>query len=187
MARSPTKDEILAWVDEHPEAGAKRDIAKAFGIKGAERIELKRLLKELEAEGKLERRRKSYGGSGKLPPVSVLQISGQTPDGDLLARPVEWQGTGTAPVVLFLPRKGDPALAQGDRILGRLVEVQAGDHAYEARLIRRIGSNPHKVLGIFRKATEGGRSSRVDRASTAARNAPSEWQGRQDARLTGVT
>ena len=30
------------------------------GIKGAERIELKRILKELEGEGALERRRKTY-------------------------------------------------------------------------------------------------------------------------------
>ena len=34
----------------NPTLTSKRDIAKAFGIKGAARIDLKRMLKELEAE-----------------------------------------------------------------------------------------------------------------------------------------
>ena len=175
MARIPSKDEILAWVAEHPEATAKRDIAKAFGIKGAERIELKRLLKELEADGKLERRRKSYAGSGKLPPVSVLEITSETEDGELLARPLEWQGDGDAPLVLYLARTGDPALGKGDRILGRLTEVTGEDHAYEARLIRRIGTNPRKILGVFRKGAEGGRIVPIDKG------AEREWMVAADA------
>ena len=40
MAQIPSRQEILDWVMTHPEATAKRDIAKAFNIKGAERIEL---------------------------------------------------------------------------------------------------------------------------------------------------
>ena len=44
MVQIPSRQDILDWVAAHPEATAKRDIAKAFHIKGAERIELKRLL-----------------------------------------------------------------------------------------------------------------------------------------------
>jgi ribonuclease R len=54
MNNIPTKEEILEWITQNPALTAKRDIAKAFGIKGAARIDLKRLLKELEAEGHLE-------------------------------------------------------------------------------------------------------------------------------------
>lgn len=165
MARIPSKDEILAWIAENPTATGKRDIAKAFGIKGADRIDLKRLLKELEAEGHLEKRRRNYRDANKLPPVTVLEISGETSDGDLLARPMEWQGDGDAPIVLYLPRKGDPALGQGDRILGRLSAVKGEDHAYEARMIRRIGTNPRKILGVFRKTAEGGRIVPIDKGS----------------------
>ena len=43
--------------------------------------------------------------------------------------------------------------------------VQAQDHHYEARLIRRIGANPQRVLGIFRKTTEGGRIVPIDKGS----------------------
>lgn len=52
MSNIPSKAEILEWIEQHPTQTAKRDIAKAFGIKGAARIDLKRILKELEADRK---------------------------------------------------------------------------------------------------------------------------------------
>ncbi len=163
MSKLPTKDEILQWISDNPTLTSKRDIAKAFGIKGAARIDLKRILKELEAEGHLNKRKKTYRDPDKLPPVSVLQVSEPSADGDLFARPLEWQGEGKEPVVLVVPRASDPALGEGDRILARLQEVKAEDHQYEARLIRRIGQNPHKVLGVFRKGAEGGRILPIDK------------------------
>ncbi len=159
----PTKAEILEWISEHPTQTTKRDIAKAFGIKGAARIDLKRMLKELEAEGHLAKSKKTYLDPEKLPPVSVLRVSGQTNDGDLTATALEWHGEGAEPVVLMIPRAGDPALGEGDRILARLQEVTGEDHHYEGRLIRRIGTNPKKVLGIFRKGAEGGRILPIDK------------------------
>ena len=163
MSHIPSKEEILQWISDNPTLTSKRDISRAFGIKGAARIDLKRLLKELQDEGHLEKRHKTYRDPDRLPPVSVLQISGQTKDGDLLARPMEWEGEGDAPVVLFIPRAGDPALGEGDRILARLSEVKGEDHHYEARLIRRIDTNPLKVLGIYRKRAEGGRILPIDK------------------------
>ena len=59
MNQLPTRQQILDWIADNPDATAKRDIAKAFNIKGAARIELKRMLKELESEGLLGRRRGS--------------------------------------------------------------------------------------------------------------------------------
>ena len=153
----PSKAEILDWIARNPTLTSKRDIAKAFGIKGAERIDLKRLLRQLESEGHLEKRKKTYRDPDRLPPVSVLQISGQTADGELWARPLEWHGEGVEPRVMLIPRAADPALGEGDRILARLQEVKGEAHHYDARLIRRIGTNPLKMLGIFRKGAEGGR------------------------------
>ncbi|WP_299349286.1 ribonuclease R [uncultured Shimia sp.] len=168
--RIPTKEEILEWISDNPTLTSKRDIAKAFGIKGAARIDLKRLLKELEAEGHLEKRKKTYRDPDRLPPVSVLQIAEPDVDGDLFARPLEWQGQGDAPLILVILRASDPALGAGDRILGRLTEVKDEVHQYEARLIRRIGTNPRRVLGVFRKTTEGGRILPIDKGDGK------EWQ-----------
>ncbi|MEM9427454.1 MAG: ribonuclease R [Pseudomonadota bacterium] len=163
MARIPSKQDILDWIEENPTLTAKREIAKAFGIKGADRIDLKRMLKELEEDGHLEKRRKTYRDPDKLPPVSVLQVSEPSPDGDLYARPLEWQGEGPEPKVILVLRAADPALGEGDRILARLQAVKGEAHGYEGRLIRRIGTNPRKVLGVFRKAAEGGRILPVDK------------------------
>ena len=74
MTRIPSKEEVLDWITSNPMQTSKRDIARAFGLKGADRIDLKRVLKELEAEGHLEKRRKTYRDPNQLPPVSVLQV-----------------------------------------------------------------------------------------------------------------
>jgi ribonuclease R len=175
MSTLPTKADILDWIAANPTLTAKRDIAKAFGIKGAARIDLKRLLKELEAEGHLEKRKKTYRDPDRLPPVSVLQVKAPTPDGDLFARALEWHGEGVEPIILVIPRASDPALGEGDRILARLQVVHEEDHNYEARLIRRIGSNPRKVVGIFAKSSEGGRIKPIDKGSDK------EWMVAPDA------
>lgn len=165
MSSLPTKQDILDWISENPTLTSKRDIAKAFGIKGAARIDLKRILKDLESEGHLEKRKKTYRDPDRLPPVSVLQVKAPDDNGDLYAQPLEWHGEGVEPVVLLIPRQTDPALGEGDRILARLQVVHEEDHNYEARLIRRIGNSPQKVVGIFRKGAEGGRIMPIDKGS----------------------
>ncbi|MEL6807490.1 MAG: ribonuclease R [Pseudomonadota bacterium] len=177
MSRIPTKSEILDWIAANPTLTAKRDIAKAFGIKGAARIDLKRLLKELAEEGHLEKRKKSYSDPDRLPPVSVLLVTAPDDDGDLFARPMEWHGTGVEPKVLVIPRASDPALGAGDRILARLTLVQADDHHYEARLIRRIGTNPTRILGVFRQGAEGGRIVPVNKGNQNEWSVPSDATG----------
>ncbi|MCK0141525.1 ribonuclease R [Aliiroseovarius sp. F20344] len=184
MSKLPTKKDILDWIAEHPTQTGKRDIARAFGIRGAARIDLKRILKELEAEGHLQKRKKTYREKDKLPPVSVLRIEAPDADGDLFATPTEWEGEGPAPCVLLITKDGDPALAQGERILARLTEVKEDTHTYEGRLIRRIGSNPIRILGIFRKGSEGGRIVPIDKgADKEWRVDPGADEGAKDGEL----
>ena len=165
MTNIPSKSEILAWISENPTKTAKRDIAKAFGIKGAARIDLKRLLRELQDEGKLAKRRSSYRDAEELPPVAVLEVVGADADGDLFARPLEWKGSGAEPRILMMLRSSDPALGHGDRILGRLTVDKTEDHSHTARMIRRIGTNPQRILGVFRAGSEGGRVLPIDKGS----------------------
>ncbi|WP_353473317.1 ribonuclease R [Salipiger sp. H15] len=175
MSKLPSKAEILDWIMAHPTQTAKRDIAKAFGIKGSARIDLKRILKELEAEGHLEKRHKTYRDPDRLPPVSVLQVKAPDESGDLFAQPLEWHGEGVEPIVLLVLRASDPALGEGDRILAKLQVVHEADHNYEARLIRKIGVSPRKIVGIFRKSPEGGRIVPIDKG------ADKEWLVAPDA------
>ena len=184
MSSLPTKQQILEWISDNPTQTSKRDIARAFGIKGQSRIDLKRMLKELEAEGHLEKRRKTYRDPDKLPPVSVLEVLPPDADGDLFAKPLEWQGEGPEPRVLIIPRSSDPAMGGGDRILGRLTEVNEDSHTYEARLIRKIGTNPRRILGIFRKGAEGGRIIPIDKGVDKEwRVGPGATHGARDGEL----
>jgi len=164
MAQIPSQADILEWIRAHPEKSSRRDIAKAFGIKGAARIDLKQMLKELEAEGHLMQRRRRFNDPNSLPPVSVLQMLGPDSQGDMFAVPLEWEGTGHLPKILMRSRQGDPALGQGDRLLARLTPVPDEDsHQYTGQLIRAIGTNPKRLLGIFRLTAEGGRIVAIDK------------------------
>ena len=73
MSQLPDKERLAAFIRENPDQAGKRELARAFGLKGAQRIELKRMLNELADEGVIERRaKKSFAAPGQLPPVAVL-------------------------------------------------------------------------------------------------------------------
>ena len=176
MKNLPSKDQIRQWISENPGLSAKRDIAKAFGIKGDGRIELKAMLRELEGEGVVEKTMRRFHEKGVLPPVAVLQVLPPDSNGDLYARPLE-EGVDDTPRILIIAKKGDPALGGGDKILARLAKVDLDDYAYEARLIRKLGSNPAKVLGVFRVNAEGGRIQPIEKGSDK------EWRVSSDLTL----
>ena len=163
MNNLPSKKDILDWISDNPTLTAKRDIAKAFGIKGSDRIELKKILRELEAEGHLSKRKNSFRDPNQLPPVSIVEVMSPTSDGDLFARPLEWDGDDIEPVISLMTRKSDPALGRGDRILAKLTKVTDEQYQYEGRLIRKIGISPTRVLGVFRQTSEGGRIIPIDK------------------------
>jgi ribonuclease R len=178
MDSLPSKDQIRDWIARNPTLSAKRDLARAFSIKGsAARVELKRLLRELEGEGVIERSQRHYRDAGSLPPVTLLTVLAPDGQGDLWARPMEWDGAGPAPRVQIVPQKGDPALGEGDRILARLTRIEEEDADYAARLIRKLGSNPLKLLGVFRASAEGGRIVPIDKGQDK------EWRVAREATL----
>ena len=92
MAKLPSQTDILNWVRDHPEKASKRDIARAFGIKGAAKTDLKFLLRDMAAQGLLDKRRRKFTDPDGMPPVAVLKVIGLTADGDVLAEPAEWAG-----------------------------------------------------------------------------------------------
>ncbi|RVA11209.1 ribonuclease R, partial [Mesorhizobium sp. M7D.F.Ca.US.004.03.1.1] len=85
----PSRDEILRYIAENPDRAGKRDIAKAFALRGDDRIWLKDILRDLQDEGVLTKERKQLARVGALPHVAVLDIFGRDGDGILLAHPAE--------------------------------------------------------------------------------------------------
>ena len=64
----PSKDEILAFIRGAKGKVGNREIARAFGLKGSDRIEMKRLLREMTDEGKLARQSQGLEAAG--PPAA---------------------------------------------------------------------------------------------------------------------
>src|SRR5690625_1310898 len=169
MAHFPSKTEILDWISDNPDASSRREIARAFGLKGADRVELRRILREWQEEGLPARERRRMRPADRLPSVTVLRVIGPDESGDLIAEPMSWVVEGEAPNVLLRTRRGEPALGPRDRVLAKLRRIRDGDFAYEARPIRKLGSGEARMLGIFRAGSEGGRLEPIDK------RAPREW------------
>ncbi|HSF90822.1 MAG TPA: ribonuclease R [Paracoccaceae bacterium] len=183
MSNIPSKSEILDWIRENPSDSGKREIARAFGLRGPDKIELKKILRELKDEGHLTRERKAKV-AGALSNVELLHVTAIDKDGDLFAEPLNWKGETKPPVVLYVAKKGDPALTIGDRILCNIAPTDEEHIPYEGRLIRKIGSGPDKIIGIFRQADYGGRIEPVDKKSNREwRVEPGDRNGARDGEL----
>jgi ribonuclease R len=179
----PSREEILQFLRESDSTAGKREITRAFNIKGEARIGLKRLLSEMAAEGLLSGTRKELREVGKLPPVTVLEVTGRDSDGDLIARPAVWNAAdGEAPAVLVLTHRAraeerDAIIGVGDRILARVTELAEPDVEglkYEAEPIKVLPRDKRRMLGIYRThARGGGTIEPVDRRELRA------WQVRQ--------
>jgi ribonuclease R len=145
----PTKQQILEFVRESPTPVGKREIARAFHIRGDDRVALKSLLRELANEGELERGRgRRVANPTALPEVTVVQITETDPDGEVIAKPVQWRGDGPLPKVLMAPEaRGQRAVAPGDRVLARLSRIN--DRTYEGRIVRILGPAPKRVVGVY--------------------------------------
>ncbi|MBI1867202.1 MAG: ribonuclease R [Methylocystis sp.] len=142
----------------------KREIARAFGVKGGDRIALKRLLGELEADGALERRGKRFVKPGVLPAVVVAEVTGRDRDGELIAVPAEWNADELGPPPRILlgvsrrPRPGEPAPGVGDRALVRAEpDPDAGPHdpPYTGRVVKLLSRARARVIGVLRVAANG--------------------------------
>lgn len=163
-AAFPSREAVLSFIRSSTAPVGKREIARAFRLSGsAGREWLKDLLKELEADGAVERGRgKRLAPPDALPAVGVLEITGIDTDGEVMARPLTWTADVPPPrIVLTGEAKGHPALTPGDRALCKLSRVTDG--LYEARLIRRIDGSAGRVLGVFRRTADGGRLIPTDR------------------------
>ncbi|MEM9145415.1 MAG: ribonuclease R [Pseudomonadota bacterium] len=165
MRQIPSKEQILAWIQDNPDQIGKREIARAFGLKGAERVALRDMLRDMEEDGSIERRRRRVRPAGHLPAVTMLIIDRADADGDLFARPKDWDNEDPPPPILYIARQGDPALVPGDRILAKLKVADGDALSYEARLIKKTGSGPRRRLGIYRADRSGGRVVPVDKRS----------------------
>jgi ribonuclease R len=157
----PSPDAILAFIRANPGKVGTREIAREFGLKNADRAELKRFLRELIAEAVVAKQGKKIHEPAALPPTVMADITGRDSDGELIATPTEWdeEQSGAAPKIrIHVPRRPQPGTAAGvgDRALLRVEKPDAEGGAYSGRVIKVVDHAKTRVLGIFRALPAGG-------------------------------
>ena len=155
----PSREDLLTYIGKNPDRSGKREIAKAFGLKGADRVALKHMLSDLADDGLVNRRGKRHVQPGALPPVSVFDIVSRDDDGELMARIVQWDGDGEPPLAIVQVGKRGEAVGVGERILARTLQV---DGAWHVRVMKRLEKNRRRTLGIFRTDRRDGFAGRIE-------------------------
>ncbi|WOH47069.1 ribonuclease R [Bradyrhizobium sp. sBnM-33] len=191
----PARDAIVTFIRAHPGKIGTREIAREFGLKNADRAELKRILRELADEGAIAKRGRKIHETALLPPTVIADITGRDTDGELLATPTEWdtEQSGPAPQIrIHVPRRLQPGTAAGvgDRALLRIEKADDAEGApYRGRIIKIIDQARTRVLGIFRKLPGGGGLLVPVDKKQAGRElniAPSDTAGAEDGDLISV-
>ncbi len=171
----PSKEDVLAFIRESGTQVGKREIARAFNLKGDAKIGLKAMLKDLAAGDAVERGPKRHlGRKGALPPVETIEITHTDKDGDLFAKPTKWDSSEPPPVILVVQPKSHSksrggfkgrfrplTVGVGDRVLAKI--VPAGDNTYEARPIKKLAEAPARLLGVYEVDGERGHLRPVDK------------------------
>jgi ribonuclease R len=173
----PTKDQVLEYLASAQAGGGKREIGRAFGIKGGDRIGLKRLLAEMTAEGLLAGNRKQLKERGRLPPMLVIEIGEPDDEGELTGRPVAWdESEGPEPRIrVSITERARAAslgtIGPGERVLARATPVPPGTgdgYDYTAEPVKKLARERRRLLGIYRAASrssgrDGGVIAPIDR------------------------
>ncbi len=147
----PSKEQILEFIQSSETPAGKREIAKAFGLKGQEKITLKRILRDMAEEGLIDGKKTAYHRMGGVPKVTVLRVV-EIDDGEAIAIPDNWSpdAPGKPPRITMRELKGRggkrlPALKRGDRVLSRTEET---DRGWIAHPMKKLPARTEGLMGV---------------------------------------
>ncbi|MEM8833911.1 MAG: ribonuclease R [Pseudomonadota bacterium] len=149
----PHPDEIYRYIADSEKPLTKRELVRAFDIKGEKRVRFKEILRELEKSGRIVKGAgQAYSVPKSLPAVTTIIVTHIDIDGDIFAKPLDWdeKAQGPAPQIELLSKA---PLKEGDRALARLKKYT--DKLYEGRVLRRIDQERLTVLGQVAKNARG--------------------------------
>lgn len=185
----PTKDAVLEALKTYSDLTSKRDLTRYFGIKGDNRAPFKALIREMENEGLLSRKRKSLRRAADLPSVSVLDIPAEADPDKLIGFPANWdESDGKKPEVHIVASKGDRVVpGPGNRILARVTRQEDGEYLYTAKPMKILERPRRAQIGIVRMDDDGARLVPIDRKQNEMRIAQGDLGEAQDGDLVEVT
>ena len=161
----PTEADILSFLKDATGRITKREIARAFHIRGQEKVFLKQLLRNMEDNGLIAKdNHKAIRPADSLPAVQVIEFKGIDSDGDVLVQPVNFVEGAVVPTIYLQPdpKKRGPAFGKGDQALVRLARIS--DTLYHAHVIKRLNTTASSVLlAVYHGNENGGRLTPVDK------------------------
>ncbi|MDO6414699.1 VacB/RNase II family 3'-5' exoribonuclease [Sphingomonas sp. BIUV-7] len=144
----PSRQQILDFIASSDTPAGKREIARAFGLHGQEKITLKALLKDMADEGLIDSAPgRAFHKMGGVPKVTVLRVIDISDGGQAYAVPESWHADQPPPRLRIVEkgRKG-AALAIGDRLLARTEE--AGTN-WVAHPMKKLARGEELILGVL--------------------------------------
>ena len=155
----PSRQQVIDFIAQSDEPAGKREIARAFGLKGQEKIQLKALLRDMADEGLIDGNRTAFHRMGGVPRVTVLRVV-DIDDGEPIAIPATWQPDDATPPprLRLIDGKGgkgaarSPALRPGDRVLARTEETGTG---WIAHPMKKLATEDEQVLGVVEVDASG--------------------------------
>ena len=149
----PTRKQILDFIASSDQPAGKREIARAFGLSGQDKIELKALLRDMADEGLIDHSPgRAFHQAGGVPKVTVLRVVESDDSGNIFAVPEHWEAEIPPPRLRVIERGRRGALGFGDRILSRTEQRGQG---YVAHPMKKLARAAELVLGVVRE--DGGR------------------------------
>ncbi|MFM5916587.1 MAG: ribonuclease R family protein [Novosphingobium sp.] len=144
----PSRKQVLDFIAGSDEPAGKREIARAFGLKGQEKIQLKALLKDMAEEGLIDGNRTAFHRMGGVPKVTVLRVI-EIDEGEALAVPDSWNPEDAVPpprIRLRALKGRDSALRAGDRVLARTEEIATG---WIAHPMKKLPAAADQAMGVI--------------------------------------
>ena len=148
----PSRKQILDFIATSDQPAGKREIGRAFGLSGQDKIALKVLLKDMADEGLIDSAPgRAFHKSGGVPRVTVLRIVEADDSGNAWGVPEQWQAETPAPKIRIIERGRRGALGIGDRVLARTEQRGQGLIAHP---MKKLEKSAELVLGVIRKEGE---------------------------------
>ena len=119
----PSKDQLLAYIRENPGNSDRRDLARAFDLKGSDRSWLRATLKQMSDEGLVQQTRKQLSEASDLPRVMLLEVDEDAEH----AHAVEQEWREQELVFTLRPNRMLGRPEPGERVLCQ-IETRSGEH-----------------------------------------------------------
>jgi len=145
----PSRKQILDFIASSDQPAGKREIARAFGLSGQTKIDLKRLLKDMADEGLIDSSPgRAFHHAGGVPKVTVLRVALVDESGHVLAVPEQWHAETPAPRIRLVERGKASVLGIGDRVLAR---TEAKGQGFIAHPMKKLARSAELTLGVVRR------------------------------------